>query len=133
MPARYRKNGAFLMHSKCEMAIRNLRAEVADGYYGDFLWQPSVQAGRPNTLLGYPVHNQDDMKYPADTVAANVVLFGDFKAGYRIIDRAEMTLQRLTELYSEAGLVGFKIHKRVGGSVMRASQKPLVLLTEHAA
>jgi len=43
-----------------------------------------------------------------------------------------MTLQRLTELYSEAGLVGFKIHRRVTGGVMRASQKPIVLLTEHA-
>jgi len=41
-------------------------------------------------------------------------------------------LQRLTELYSEAGLVGFKIHKRVTGSVMKASQKPIVLLKEHA-
>lgn len=121
VPAKYRKAGAFLMHSKCEMAIRSLRAEVAEGYYGDFLWQPSVQEGRPNRLLGYPVYNQDDLNYPADATAANVVLFGNFKAGYRVLDRAGITLQRLDELYAEAGLVGFKVHFRVGGGVVRTN------------
>ena len=43
-----------------------------------------------------------------------------------------MTVQRLVELYVEAGLVGFKVHKRVGGYVKRATDVPIVLLTEHA-
>jgi len=30
-----------------------------------------------------------------------------------------MLLQRLDELYAEAGLVGFKVHKRVGGGPIR--------------
>jgi len=41
-------------------------------------------------------------------------------------------VQRLTELYAEAGLVGFKIHKRVGGYCIRPANKSIVLLTEAA-
>ena len=61
-----------------------------------------------------------------------IATFGDFQSGYRVIDRSGMTIQRLTELYSEAGLVGFKIHIRVSCNVIRAADKPRVLLTEHA-
>ena len=50
---------------------------------------------------------------------ADVVIFGDVRAGYRVIDRLGMTLQRLVELYSEQGLIGFKVHFRVGGGVIR--------------
>ena len=129
-PTQYRRSGQFIVHSTSELALRQLRAKTGEAVYeGAFLWQPSVQQGKPNTFLGYPIHTQDDMKELTD--AAQVFsIFGDFKKGYRIIDRAGMTIQRLTELYSEAGLVGFKIHKRVGGAVMRADQKPLVLMTE---
>jgi len=127
-PTQYRKNGAFMVNSSTELAVRKLREKSADSTnQGSFLWQPSLQAGVPNSFLGKPIYTQDDI--PAIGAVAIVAIFGDFKSGYRIVDRVGMTIQRLTELYSEAGLVGFKIHKRVTGGVMRASQKPLVLLT----
>lgn len=131
-PTQFRRNGVFIMNSQTELALRKLRAkDVAGTYEGLFLWQPSLMEGRPNTFLGYPVYTQDDMPTLADT-AQVIAVFGDIKAGYRIIDRVGMSLQRLTELYAEAGLVGFKIHKRVTGGVVRASQKPIVLLKEHS-
>lgn len=131
-PTQYRRNGVFIVNSATELALRKLRAAGFDASsWGAFLWQPSVQAGVPNTFLGKPIHTQDDMLTLAGTTSV-VAIFGDIRSGYRIVDRVGMTLQRLTELYSEAGLVGFKIHKRVTGSVMKASQKPIVLLTEHA-
>ncbi|MQY55699.1 MAG: phage major capsid protein [Dehalococcoidia bacterium] len=68
----------------------------------------------------------------ASGAGAVIAIFGDFRSGYRVVDRSGMPIQRLTELYSAAGLVGFKIHKRVTGNVMRIANKPLVLLTEHA-
>ena len=43
-----------------------------------------------------------------------------------------MAIQRLVELYAEAGLVGFKVHKRVGGYCVRPANKAIVLLTEQA-
>ena len=128
-PAQYRKNGVFMVNSSVELAIRQLRSETSATYKGMFLWQPSLIVGAPNTFLGKPIYNQDDMKELSDTGQV-IGIFGDFKAGYRILDRAGITLQRLTELYAEAGLVGFKVHKRVGGALTRASAQPLVLLTE---
>ena len=131
-PTQYRKNGVFIMSSSLELFLRQIRATTYDAtHFGAFIWQPSVQEGKPNTLLGYPVYTQGDMKDLSNT-AEVIAVFGDMKAGYRIIDRGGIALQRLTELYAEAGLVGFKVHKRVGGGVQRASQKPIILLKEHA-
>jgi HK97 family phage major capsid protein len=118
VPAQYRKNGTFVMNSAIELALRQL-LDVPTGRY---LWEPSIQAGRPNTLLGYGCVACDSMPtftLPAPGTTMRVVIFGDFKAGYRIIDRAGMTIQRLTEIYATAGLVGFLASRRVGGSVIR--------------
>ncbi len=130
--SQHRKNGQFVMNSTLELAIRKLRAvDGAGTNFGEFLWQPSVQAGKPNTFLGYGIKTQDDILDLSGTTSC-IAIFGDFKAGYRILDRSGMTLQRLTELYSEAGLIGFKIKKRTGGSAMRMANLPISLLTEHA-
>ncbi|MFC8176533.1 phage major capsid protein [Streptomyces sp. NPDC057325] len=111
-PPQYRRNGRFTIPSGTELAIATLKD--ADGRY---LWQPSTQAGRPNTFLGYPVENQEDMA--AVAASARVAAFGDFNAGYRIYDRQGMTVKVLTELYAEDGMIGWKIRKRVGGDVIR--------------
>lgn len=128
-PTQHRRNGVFIVNSATELALRQLRATTDGGALGMFLWQPSVAEGRPNTFLGYPIYTQGDIAALAG--AANVIaIFGDVKAGYRIIDREGITLQRLVELYAEAGLVGFKVHKRVGGGVIKAANKPFVLLSD---
>jgi len=129
-PPQHRKNGKWIVNSTVELAIRQLRSETDATYKGPFLWQPSLVAGAPNTFLGYPIYNQDDMEDLSDT--GYIAIFGDIKAGYRIIDRAGMSMQRLTELYSEAGLVGFKVHKRVGGGTIKPANKAIVLMKESA-
>ena len=115
VPAQYRRNGAFIMNSITERDIRLLKDQN-----GQYLWQPSLQDGRPASLAGYPVYNQDDIpSIPTTDTDADVVIFGDFQSGYRILDRMGMSLQRLVELYATQGLVGFKVHYRVGGGVIR--------------
>ena len=130
-PKQYRKNGKFLVKSSTELALRELRSATDATYKGPFLWQPSLVAGVPNTFLGYPIYTQDDFTAYAGAVAV-VAAFGDFKQGYRILDRKGITLQRLVELYSEAGLVGFKIRKRTGGSAIMPSKKAICLLSDKA-
>lgn len=110
--AQYRRNGTFLMASTTELAV----STVKDGN-GQYLWQPSVQAGRPNTFRGYAIANQEDVEAIAAEKA--VALFGDFQAGYRVYDRLGMTIQRLVELYATEGMIGFKVRARVGGDVVR--------------
>lgn len=112
VPAQYRRNGSFLLSSATELFI----STVKDGN-GQYLWQPSVQAGRPNTFLGYALNNQEDV--PAIALASTIAAFGDFNAGYRVYDRLGVTVKRLEELYSESGFIGFKFRKRVGGDVVR--------------
>lgn len=116
VPAQYRRNGAFLTSSATELLLAKLRE---DGSTGAYLWQPSVQAGRPNTFLGYGIHNQEDIA--AVAASKQVAAFGDFNAGYRVYDRLGMTVQRLVELYAEDGMVGFKVRRRVTGDVIRAA------------
>ncbi|PWJ07922.1 phage major capsid protein [Streptomyces sp. NWU49] len=123
-PKQYRRNGRFTIPSGTELAIATLKD--ADDRY---LWQPSLQAGRPNTFLGFPVENQEDIA--AVAASARVAAFGDFQAGYRIYDRQGMTVKVLTELYAEDGMIGWKIRKRVGGDVIRP--QALRILTMAAA
>lgn len=119
LKAQYKKGAAWLMNSKTELALRLLRAGGSTATDGPFLWQPSLIAGQPNTFDGFPVYNNDSMKYPADATAGINVIFGNFQQGYRIVDRQGMFIQRLDELYAEDGLVGFKAHFRVGGDIIR--------------
>ncbi len=130
-PSKFRKGASFLVHSLTELELRKLRWKDGTGTYeGGFLWQPSVIEGRPNTFLGYPVHTQDDMATLAG-IEGVIAAFGNFKTGYRILDHtSNMSVQRLVELFAEAGLVGFKVHKRVGGYCIRPANKSIVLLTE---
>lgn len=114
VPAQFRRNGSYLMSSTTEQALRGLTD--ANGQY---LWQPSLQAGTPASFNGRPVRNQEDVPgIPAGGTAADVVIFGDFFAGYRIVDRLRMTIKRLAELYATQGMVGFLAHRRVTGGVV---------------
>jgi len=106
----YRKNGRWAFNSTTEAAIRKLK----DGE-GKYLWQPPVQMGAPALLLGKPIVNPEGM--PEITTNTYPIVFGDFKAGYKIRDRKGLTVQRLIERYAEYDQTGFKIVKRVGGMV----------------
>jgi HK97 family phage major capsid protein len=117
VPAQYRRNGRFAMASSTELALSLLRDNSSGAGTGPYLWQPSTQAGRPNTFLGYAIENQEDIA--AVAAGANVAAFGDFAAGYRIYDRQGMTVKVLDQLYAEDGMIGWKIRMRVGGDVVR--------------
>lgn len=82
---------------------------------GDYLWQPSAQAGMPNMLLGYPVYLTDSM--PAATAGEFPIAFGNFRRGYVIADRSEMRLT-VDESISAPGLTKFYARKRVGACVL---------------
>jgi len=109
----YRRNGKWGMNSTTEAVIRKLK----DGE-GRYLWQPSVIAGEPATLLGKALLNPEGM--PDIGANAFPIVFGDFMAGYKIRDRAGITVQRLVERYAEYDQTGFIVKKRVGGQVTLA-------------
>lgn len=106
----YRRNAKFLANDATIAAIRKLK----DGN-GVYLWQPSLQAGEPDKLLGYDLYTSPYV--PQMEAGTYSVAFGDFK-NYWIADRAGRTVQRLNELYSTNGQVGFVASERVDGKVI---------------
>lgn len=106
----YRRNAKFFMHDSTVALVRKLK----DGN-GAYLWQPSIQQGEPDKLLGYPLYTSPYV--PEVKAGALTVAFGDFK-NYWIADRAGRTVQRLNELYAGNGQVGFIATERVDGKVI---------------
>lgn len=106
----YRKNAKFLMNDATVALVRKLK----DGN-GAYLWQPSIQAGQPDKLLGYDLYTSPYA--PTVEAGAYAIAFGDFQ-NYWIGDRAGRTVQRLNELYATNGQVGFVATERVDGKVI---------------
>ena len=104
----YRQGAVFVMNSSVLARIRKFKTTD-----GAFLWQPSLAAGQPATLLGYPVVEAEDMP----DIAANTlsIAFGNFKAGYLIAERQETVILR--DPYTNKPFVNFYATKRVGGQV----------------
>jgi HK97 family phage major capsid protein len=104
----YRQGAAFVMNSATASVIRKFKTST-----GGFLWQPSLVAGQPDTLLGYPVVEAEDMPdVAADSLS---IAFGNFRAGYLIAERTET--QILRDPYTNKPFVHFYATKRIGGQV----------------
>ena len=112
LKAPYRKKAVFVMNDATVKAIRKLK----DGT-GQYLWQPSITAGEPDTLLNRPV--KTSAYIPTLEAAAKVIAFGDF-GYYWIADRQGRAFQRLNELYAVTGQIGFKATQRVDGKLILA-------------
>lgn len=106
--AAYRANGRFVMNRRTVSAVRKFKDSN-----GDYIWQPSLNAGGEATLLGYPVTEAEDMPDIGSDEFA--IAFGDFEKGYLIVDR--QGIQVLRDPYSAKPYVLFYTTKRVGGGV----------------
>lgn len=72
----YAQNAEFLMRRATVGAVRKLKDTA-----GQYLWQPSLQVGAPDTLLGYPIRTDPNMPANAagaGTLAGTSIAFGDF-------------------------------------------------------
>lgn len=106
----YRKKAIFVMNDATIKLIRKLK----DGN-GQYLWQPSIQAGQPDTILNRPV--KTSAYVPTVAAGAKTIAFGDF-GYYWVADRQGRSFQRLNELYAATGQVGFKASQRVDGKLI---------------
>lgn len=106
----YRIKGGFMCNSNTILAIRKLKDSN-----GQFLWQPSLQAGEPGLLDGSPVHCNEQM---VDIATGSVpMLYGDYRH-YKIADRLGIQLLILKELYAGSGQLGFRFTARNDGKLM---------------
>lgn len=106
----YRQAAVWTMKDSTVKLVRKLKDSE-----GQYIWQPGLQAGQPDTILNAPLRVTDGM--PAAAAGAVSVLFGDF-SHYMIADRSGVSMQRLNELYAANGQIGFKAFKRTEGKLI---------------
>ena len=108
----YLSNATLLMHRSTLSALQRLR----DGN-GRFIWQPSMTESTPETLFGIPVMCAGDI--PILKGDTDAMVLADFKAAYKIVDRAGMGLMR--DPYTDKPFIKFYAVKRVGGDVVESN------------
>lgn len=101
----YRKSASFIMNDKTLLALRKLKDNN-----GQYLWQPSYQAGEPDRVLGYAVHT-------SAFAPENAIAFGDYKY-YNIGDRGSRSFKQLNELFAGNGMIGYVAKERVDGKLI---------------
>jgi len=92
-------------------AIRKLK----DGM-GGYLWTPGIANAAPNTILGVPYVEMADM--PDIAAGTYPVIYGDFRRGYKIVDRIGISFQTDFTTEADNGLVIFRARKRSGSAVV---------------
>jgi HK97 family phage major capsid protein len=96
------------MNSTTAGAVRKLKDTS-----GQYLWQPSLQAGQPPILLGYPVEFWEQVP---DIAGGNFpVSFGNFLEGYELIDRSDLRIT--VDEVTTPGQTKFYVRSRVYGHV----------------
>lgn len=118
----YRMNAVWMMHDTTAKYIRKL----LDGT-GQYLWQPGLQAGQPDRILGRPVITNNNMAEIA--ASAKTILFGDFSY-YGIAMRGGWSVDRNPYLYMANGQVGFFARQRMDGRVLLA--EAFTVLQQHS-
>ncbi len=101
----YRKNASFILNDQTLLSLRKLKDNN-----GQYIWQPSYQAGEPDSILGYKVHT-------SAFAPTNAIAFGDYSY-YNIGDRGTRSMQELRELFAGNGMIAYVMKERVDGKLI---------------
>lgn len=105
----YLNNARFVTRRSVITKIRKFK-----GSDNNYLWQPGLQAGKPSSLIGYPIVMAEDM--PALATDSLSLALGDFMEGYQIVDR--LGVRVLRDPFTDKPYVKFYSIRRVGGGVL---------------
>ena len=110
LKAPYRRKAAFLCNEAVLLQLMTLK-DKNDNY----IWKPSLEIAKPDTILGRPIYTSSFMPLPAKGEKA--ICFGDYSY-YWVADRSNRTFRRLNELYARNDQVGFLTTQRVDGKLI---------------
>ena len=119
---RYRSNARFAMNTVTQGFMRKLKDTN-----GQYLWQPSLQVGQPDRLLGYEVFTWENLSNPT-TGDGFSIAFGDFARAYLLTSRTELMIQ--SESVTNPGYVRFYVRRRYGGTVLNNDSLKLLKLAD---
>jgi HK97 family phage major capsid protein len=109
LKAEYAQNAAFMLN---RLAVRDVRL-LKENTTNQYIWQPGLQAGQPDMLLGRPVYMASDM--PVAAADSLSVAVADWRRAYQIVDR--LGIRVLRDQFTAKPFVKFYTTKRVGGDV----------------
>ena len=112
LKAAYRPGACWVMNKKTLFAVMWIK-----DYQGRYVFSPTTAPGQPDTLLGYPIVEAEDMP-DYTTSSAYAIAFGNFQRGYLIADRVGTRVVR--DPFSNKPYVGFYTTKRLGGCVLNS-------------
>ncbi len=105
-------NGArWVTRREVVTAVRKLKESTTNAY----MWQPGLQQGQPQMLLGFPVTIAQDM--PALASGSLSMALGNFGIGYQVVDRQGIRVLR--DPFTNKPYVRFYTTRRVGGDVVQ--------------
>ena len=115
--ARYRQVGSFVAN---ELTYDAVRAFTNTG--GATIWT-QLDAARPATIYGRPAYSNAAVDGVINATADNyIMVFGDFRSGYTIVDRVGMTVELVPHLFGSnrrpTGQRGLYAMWRTGGRVV---------------
>lgn len=106
----YLQGASFLMRREVRTLIRKMKEATSDRY----LWEPSLQAGQPDRLLGYPV--RIDQYLPTVATGSLSLAFGDFREAFTIVDR--IGVRTLRDPFTAKPYIRFYSTKRTGAGAV---------------
>lgn len=107
--SRYRRRAKWVLNKATLAVVRKYKETT-----GDYLFKPGFAVGVPDSFMGYPIVEAEDMP----DVAANAfpVAFGDFREGYLIADRPGFRMTR--DEITTPGYLNLYLRRRVGGRLL---------------
>lgn len=107
----YAKNASWVLNRATLGSARKLKDTT-----NQYLWQAGLGSGIPNTILGATYREVPDM--PNEGSGLKPVAFGDWKRGYILVDRVNMSVLRDPYTRANVGQVKFVARRRIGGHVV---------------
>jgi HK97 family phage major capsid protein len=116
----YRKNAVFMTSDSAIQSLRKLKDTT-----GNYIWQPSLQAGAPDTILGTGI--MTDPNIVTSGAGAKVLVYGD-PSKYLIRQVKNLRVVRSDEYGYDRDVVAFKVTWRGSGDLFdTASVKALTV------
>lgn len=118
----YRAGARFMLADGTIASLRKLK----DGD-NQYLWQPGLQQGVPDRLIGYPITINQDMD-TTFTAGSFPVLFGDLSK-YKVRQVRGIRMRRLVERYADTDQEAFIAFIRADGDLLDAGTNPVKTLS----
>lgn len=115
----HRTGGSWMMNR----ATLGICRKFKDYVNGAYIWQPSIAAGQPSTLLGYPLIENEDMAGIGSN--ALVAAFGNFRTAFGIYDIGP-GVRVLRDPFTSKPYVLFYTTKRVGSMLLDSEAVKIV-------